>query len=203
MSPAGVSVILGTMTFGWARSSGTVDAAVAGAMVDAFLDAGHKDIDTALIYSDGNTEKILGEIMPPGGPRDARIGELATKAGPWQGTSMQGNGGLSAAQVRAKMEASLASLKRNKVDLYYLHAPDAATPIEETLGEVDRLHREGRFSRFGLSNFQAWEVAHIHHHCAAKGYITPTVYQGMYNAVTRDVEKELLPCLRKLGIAFY
>ena len=75
--------------------------------------------------------------------------------------------------------------------------------IEDTLAEVHELHKEGKFKSLGLSNFQAWEVAHIYHTCKANGYVTPTVYQGMYNAITRDVEKELLPCLRKLGISFY
>lgn len=75
--------------------------------------------------------------------------------------------------------------------------------IEDTLAEVNELYKEGKFKSLGLSNFQAWEVAHIYHTCKANGYVTPTVYQGMYNAITRDVEKELLPCLRKLGISFY
>eukprot|EP00281_Chroomonas_sp_CCMP1168_P003252 CAMPEP_0206259616 /NCGR_PEP_ID=MMETSP0047_2-20121206/26588_1 /ASSEMBLY_ACC=CAM_ASM_000192 /TAXON_ID=195065 /ORGANISM="Chroomonas mesostigmatica_cf, Strain CCMP1168" /LENGTH=325 /DNA_ID=CAMNT_0053686519 /DNA_START=169 /DNA_END=1146 /DNA_ORIENTATION=+ len=191
------------MTFGWARSSSTVDSLLSGKMMDAFFDAGHKDVDTALVYSDGKTEAILGEICPPGSVRFGRMGCLATKAGPWEGLSMAGTGGLAPASVRTKIEASLKSLKRDSVDLYYLHAPDAQTNIEETLAVVDELHKGGKIKALGLSNFQAWEVSHIYHTCAAKGYIKPSVYQGMYNCVTRDVEKELLPCLRKLGIPFY
>lgn len=204
MSPTGVSVILGTMTFGWARSSGTVDSEVSAKMMDMFFDAGHTQVDTALTYSSGKTEEILGEICPPGSDRSKRMGILATKAGPWMDASMlKAGGGLGKGQVRAKVEQSLKSMKRDSVDLLYLHAPDPDTRIEDTLAEVHELHKEGKFKSLGLSNFQAWEVAHIYHTCKANGYVTPTVYQGMYNAITRDVEKELLPCLRKLGISFY
>ena len=199
-----VGVILGTMTFGWSYSSSSIDENLAGQMLESFFDAGFRDLDTALTYSGGKTEKMLGQLMPPGSDLAAKCGVLATKAGPWEGLAkMSGNGGLSPLGLREKVEASLKSLGREKIDLLYLHAPDSATPIEETLGEVNRLHSEGRIGALGLSNFQAWEVAHIYHTCKAKGYLLPSVYQGMYNAVTRQVEHELLPCLRKLGIAFY
>ena len=198
-----IGVILGTMTFGWSYSSSTIDSKLAGDMLDAYFAAGYDHVDTALTYSGGKTEGMLGELMPPGSGRAAKCGVLATKAGPWQGTAtMSGNCGLSPEQLRAKVQASLAALKRDKIDLLYLHAPDSGTSIEETLAEVHRLHSEGKIGALGLSNFQAWEVCHVYHTCKANGYLLPTVYQGMYNAVTREVERELLPCLRKVrGIA--
>ena len=72
-----------------------------------------------------------------------------------------------------------------------------------TLKAIDELHREGKFRRFGISNYMAWEVAEMAGICRARGYVQPAVYQGIYNAIHRKVEPELFPCLRKFGIAFY
>ncbi len=73
------------------------------------------------------------------------------------------------------------------MDLLYLHAPDHSTPIEDTLKAVNELHKAGKFTRFGLSNYASWEVAEVVYICRMNKYIVPTVYQGMYNAVTRQV----------------
>jgi len=75
--------------------------------------------------------------------------------------------------------------------------------IEETLQAMDKLHKAGVFSEFGLSNYAAWEVVRIVGLCEAAGYVKPTVYQGMYNAFTRGVEAELLPAIRACGMRFY
>ena len=87
--------------------------------------------------------------------------------------------------------------------MWYLHGPDRTTPYEVTLKAVDELYREGKFKRFGISNYMSWEVAEIVCICRANGYIQPTAYQGIYNAIHRKAEPELFPCLRKFGIAFY
>eukprot|EP00286_Rhodomonas_abbreviata_P021231 CAMPEP_0181310166 /NCGR_PEP_ID=MMETSP1101-20121128/12438_1 /TAXON_ID=46948 /ORGANISM="Rhodomonas abbreviata, Strain Caron Lab Isolate" /LENGTH=323 /DNA_ID=CAMNT_0023416771 /DNA_START=228 /DNA_END=1199 /DNA_ORIENTATION=- len=192
------------MTFGWGYSSQPIDNAMAGEMVDFFFSKGHSQVDTARTYAAGKTEEMLGEIMPSGSDRSSKCSCLATKAGPWDGPSMMsGNGGLSTAQLREKVVTSLQCLKQDSIDLLYLHGPDSGTAIEETLEEVNKLHQEGKIKALGLSNFQAWEVAHIHGLCSARGYLKPSVYQGMYNAITREVERELFPCLRKHNIAFY
>lgn len=75
--------------------------------------------------------------------------------------------------------------------------------MEETLRACHQLHQEGKFVELGLSNYAAWEVAEICTLCRSNGWILPTVYQGMYNATTRQVETELLPCLRRFGLRFY
>jgi aflatoxin B1 aldehyde reductase len=101
------------------------------------------------------------------------------------------------------VEASRASLSPyGPIDLLYLHAPDAATEIEQTLAELKAMHDEGAFVNLGLSNFPAWEVAYIHGKCEDIGLPPPTTYQGMYNCLTRAVEPELLPALRKLNMRF-
>merc|ERR1719242_1925824 len=89
------------------------------------------------------------------------------------------------------------------VDIMYLHAPDHSTPLEETLSTMDKLHREEKFSKLGLSNYSGWLVNEVVNLCKANNWIKPTIYQGMYSAITRQVEHELIPCLRYHKIAFY
>jgi aflatoxin B1 aldehyde reductase len=71
------------------------------------------------------------------------------------------------------------------------------------LKAVQELYEEGTFTELGLSNYAAWEVMQIYHICKMNQYVLPTLYQGMYNALTRDVERELLPCLKQLNMRFY
>jgi aflatoxin B1 aldehyde reductase len=105
--------------------------------------------------------------------------------------------------VRKGLMDSLKALKCTKVDMFYLHAPDRNTPFEDTLGEMNALYQEGHFNRFGISNYMSWEVAKICEICDKHGWIKPTVYEGIYSAVHRSIEAELLPCLRHYGIALY
>lgn len=183
-------VALGCMTFG-----GQVDEATADRMLGLFWDAGHRDIDTAHIYGDGRAEEILGRLLTPA--RRERI-VLATKAYPGA------NGGdLAPDRLIAQLRLSLRRLQCDTVDIFYLHAPDVATPIEATLDACARLYREGAYRELGLSNYPAWAVADIQHLAPAIGAPAPSLYQGMYNAVTRDVERELFPCLRRFGQRFY
>uniref|UniRef100_A0A670ZJS4 Aldo-keto reductase family 7 member A2 n=1 Tax=Pseudonaja textilis TaxID=8673 RepID=A0A670ZJS4_PSETE len=123
--------------------------------------------------------------------------KIATKANPWDGKT------LKAQSVRSQLEESLQRLRLPSVDLFYLHAPDHETPVEETLRACNELHKEGKFKALGLSNYASWEVAEICTLCKAHQWLLPTVYQGMYNATTRQVEKELFPCLRHFGMSFY
>lgn len=186
-------VVLGTMTFG-----GQTSKQDATSMLERFVAAGHAEIDTARMYEHGATERMLGEIFAERGDlRDAL--KTATKANAFKGYDER----LDAASVDRQMASTAEALRNAPVDIYYLHNPDGATPILETLAAVDALHKKGAFAELGLSNFAAWEVAHVHHLCEKNGYVKPTVYQGMYNAITRDVERELLPCLRALGMRFY
>jgi aflatoxin B1 aldehyde reductase len=105
--------------------------------------------------------------------------------------------------VRRGLMDSLKALKCTKVDMFYLHGPDRNTPFEDTLREVNALHKEGYFTRFGISNYMSWEVAKICEICDKHGWIKPTVYQGIYSALHRTIEAELFPCLRHYGISLY
>eukprot|EP01062_Namystynia_karyoxenos_P006216 TRINITY_DN12170_c0_g1_i1.p1 TRINITY_DN12170_c0_g1~~TRINITY_DN12170_c0_g1_i1.p1 ORF type:complete len:358 (+),score=104.20 TRINITY_DN12170_c0_g1_i1:69-1076(+) len=195
----GVTAVLGTMTFGWKQASAEVDDAAAKAQIEFFVSKGYCEVDTARMYAGGETENILGRVLKDDS-LCSRV-KVATKAKPYP-TGTSGSGGLVPAELRAQVQQSLAALQMPSVDLLYLHAPDVATPIEDTLAAVAELHAEGKFRRLGLSNYQSWEVAHIYHLCKSRGWVTPSVYQGMYNACTREVERELFPCLRALGMQF-
>lgn len=84
--------------------------------------------------------------------------------------------------------------------ILYLHCPDRATPFTETLEAIDKLHKAGKFVRFGLSNFTAAEVAEVVLTCKYNGWVRPTIYQAMYNAITRGIETELVPACRRFGL---
>ncbi|XP_061458160.1 aflatoxin B1 aldehyde reductase member 2 [Rhineura floridana] len=187
----GVRSVLGTMEFGRRAAP-----EASGAMLRAFLGRGHCELDTAHIYAGGESERILGALLAAQ-PKAAGPVKVATKANPWEGNT------LKAECVRSQLETSLQRLQMTSVDLFYLHAPDHETPVEETLKACNELHREGKFKELGLSNYSSWEVAEIYTVCKANNWVLPTVYQGMYNATTRQVETELLPCLRHFGIRFY
>lgn len=105
--------------------------------------------------------------------------------------------------LRLALKKSLENLNPDKIDMWYLHAPDRSTPYEVLLKEIDSLYKEGYFRRVGTSNYPAWEVARICELCERNGWVKPVAYQGAYNALNRAVEPELFPCLRKYGIAFY
>jgi aflatoxin B1 aldehyde reductase len=105
--------------------------------------------------------------------------------------------------LKRVFKESLARLKTGKVKILYLVTRDSATPIESTLSAVQELHDEGLFEEFGVSNFSAWQVAEASEIAARHGWIRPSVYQGMYNAITRAVEPELFKCLGNYGIRFH
>ncbi len=102
-----------------------------------------------------------------------------------------------------QLQTSLSALGHEAIDLYYLHWPDHCTPLKDTLSTLKGLHDDGRFTRWGLSNFEAQDVVRICTMCKEMNILAPSVYQGMYNPLTRKVEEELLPVLRNLGISFY
>lgn len=184
-----MKIILGTMTF-----SDQVELSLASEMLTAFKQHGHDEIDTAFVYNKGETEKLLGHMQTAGELEGTR---MAGKANP------KAENGLTPDSVRKQLMTSLERLQLTSLDLFYLHSPDLNIPIRDTLKAIDKLHTEGKFRRFGLSNYAAWQVAEIAEICDREGWIAPTVYQGMYNALTRDVERELFACLHNYNMSFY
>ena len=181
--------ILGTMTFG-----GQVDHDSAQELIDEFLARGNRELDTAYQYCEGSTERMLGALLPADKRKELY---LASKVNPWN------EEGLRPQQVKKQLEETLLRLGSDSVDLLYLHSPDLDTPIAQTLAACFDLYQAGKFRDFGLSNYASWQVAEVVELCRSNGWMQPTVYQGMYNALTRDVERELIPCLRNYGMSFY
>lgn len=105
--------------------------------------------------------------------------------------------------IKLGIQSSFDALQTESVDMWYLHAPDRSTPYEDTLREINEQYKSGKFKRFGISNYAAFEVAQLCEIAERNGWVKPSVYQGVYNAIHRAVEPELFPCLRKYGIAFY
>ncbi|EIW83559.1 Aldo keto reductase [Coniophora puteana RWD-64-598 SS2] len=157
------------------------------AIVDVFLSHGHQELDTARMYGEGTTEELLSQL-------DLEHTMLDTKVYPVT------PGAHKPEALRETFSTSLKALRREKVRVLYLHAPDRSVPFEDTCREMNKLHQEGKFEIFGLSNFAAWEVAEVVGICRANGWVQPKIYQVMYNAITREMETELLPACRKYGI---
>ncbi|MBT2523007.1 aldo/keto reductase [Arthrobacter sp. ISL-28] len=175
-------LVLGTMTFG-----DTVDEATAGRMVEEALDAGITTIDTANAYAGGTTEEMLSRLLKE--RRHDVI--LASKAGMPHPDHGQ-NSPLSAAGLRNSVEGSLRRLGVDSIDLFYLHQPDRATPLHETLRTVTELAAEGKIGALGVSNFAAWQIADVIHVAREVGAPQPVVAQQLYNLVARRLEEEYL-----------
>lgn len=183
-----VKLVLGTMTFGESVFSLEV-----GAFINTFLDAGYEELDTAYVYNDGICEHLLGEVLP-GLNRPYKI---ATKVNP------RISGRLDGVAAYKQVNESLERMKLNKVDTVFLHFPDPATPVMDVLEAMADLHNQGKFGELGLSNFPAWMVADVWHICDRHGWVKPTVFEGIYNPLTRKAEVELNDCLKTFGIRFY
>ena len=170
-----------------------LDAAGTHGVVDAALEAGVTFFDTADIYGFGDSERFLGEALA--GRRDRVV--LATKFGnDMQGANGQSPGG-SRQYLRRAIEASLARLRTDHVDLYYYHRPDGLTPLAETIGAMDELVDEGKVRWLGLSNVDAALVAEG----AARSSRVVAV-QNHYSLLHRDDDAEVLPLSRERGLGY-
>ena len=182
-----MKIVLGTMNFG-----PQLDLEASRVMTQSFLNTGFNELDTAYVYNGGDTEKYLGDILP-----NLSGYYLATKVHP------RITGKLDRETILMEFNESLKRMNRDKVDLLYFHFPDGKTPIDEALETVAELYEQGKVKELGLSNYPAWQVVDIWHKCEKSGCPKPTVYQGMYNALCRNVEPELFPAIRALGMRFY
>lgn len=183
-----VNFVLGTMTFGESVFHPDVEH-----FIHTFLDFGYEELDTAYVYNEGNCEKLLGETLR----KIKHPYKIATKVNP------RISGKLDGEAVNKQVNESLERLGVDSVDIVYLHFPDPATPIESALKECDKLYKQAKFKELGLSNFPAWMVADVWHKCEKNDWIKPTVYEGIYNPLTRKAEIELNDCLNYFGMRFY
>jgi aryl-alcohol dehydrogenase-like predicted oxidoreductase len=190
---------LGTGTFGGKGDMfakwGTTDVAEASRMVDISLEHGLNMFDTADVYSSGVSEEILGEALK--GRREKAL--ISTKA-----TFTMGPGpndvGSSRFHIIEACEASLKRLKTDHIDLYFMHGFDALTPVDETLGALDRLIQDGKIRYIGCSNFSGWHVMKSLATSEKYGLARYVAYQGYYSLVGRDYEWELMPLGQDQGV---
>jgi aryl-alcohol dehydrogenase-like predicted oxidoreductase len=177
-----------------------VDADGTRAVVHAALDLGINLLDTADIYGGphGASEELVGAALR--GRRDEAV--IATKFGmDMAGANGADHGARGARRyILRAVEASLRRLGTDHVDLYQLHEPDPATPIEETLSTLDELVRSGKVRYLGNSNFAGWQIADADW-TARTGHLTPFVSaQNHYNLLERGVEREVLPACERFGL---
>lgn len=173
-------MVLGTMTFG-----DTVDLDAAVELMDLALDAGITHIDTANGYSAGESERIVSKFISA--RRDSVT--VATKAGMHLGDT-DGNSPLSPKGLRLSIEASLTRLGTEYVDLLYLHQPDRAANLQDTLEAVAALRAEGKVRALGVSNFSAWQIGEVSRIAGDVGAPRPIVAQQLYNLLARRIEDE-------------
>jgi len=189
-----VSVIgLGANRFGAEH----VPQAAVNNMIDAALDLGINFIDSADIYTKGQSEITLGNALK--GRWDKVV--LATKFCMETGPGPNDRGG-SRYHLTNAIENSLTRLQSDHLDLYYLHRWDAATPLEETLRGLDDLIRMGKVRYLGASNFAAWQLAKANLLADFRGWTAFAALQSHYHLLEREVEKEVLPYCAEHGVGF-
>lgn len=163
-------------------------------MVERYLASGNQEIDAAYVYNDGECERLLGECLSSVSPTRY---SLATKANP------RVTGRLDRESVINQLEESLRRLRVGYVDIFYLHFPDPETPIAETIQACAELHARGLFRELGVSNFPLSLLEELGSLCDQLGCPRPSVFEGVYNALSRKAEEGLFPALDRLGMRFY
>jgi len=180
---------LGTMTFG-----GRTPKAEAERIVARALELGVTSVDTANMYEGGAAESIVGAALGAGRERV----HLASKVGAWRkGRAAEG---LSRARVLAACDESLARLRTDRLDTYFLHVPDPATPIAETLEALAELLAKKKILGWGVSNYASWQIVELYQAAAALGLPPPRRAQMLYNVLVRQLDVEYFAFARKYAL---
>jgi len=189
---------LGAMTFGedwgWGSSAADSDAIIA-----RFLERGGNFIDTANVYTKGHSEKIIGDVIG----RDRRRRDRVVIATKFFGNLHPGDpngGGAGRKAMVASCEQSLRRLQTDYIDLYWMHAWDRFTPIDETMRALDDLVASGKVRYIGFSDTPAWKVAQAQTLASLRGWTRLIALQIEYSLLERTVEGELIPMALELGL---
>ncbi len=175
------ALVVGTMNFG-KRTPEPESRRI----VDRALERGLDFFDTANVYVEGESERILGRALR------GRRARIATKVGFGKMSKPEG---LGPERIAAAIEESLERLGVERVELYYFHTPDHARPIEPSLGAMQRLLDSGKVGQFGVSNFASWQILEMVH-----AGVKPRVSQLIYNLLVRQLELEYFRFARKYGL---
>ncbi len=182
-----MQIILGTMTFGEQLFGDDVCS-----IINEYLDCGYNRLDTAYVYNEGKSEKLIGYALKSI-PRNRLI--IDSKVNP------RITGALDADAVSFQLEGSLKRLKTDYIDTYYFHFPIKDAPLENALERVNEYHKKGMIKAFGLSNYPEDLVIKIYEICRKNGWLIPTAYEGLYNPLSRNAES-LDGTLTKLNMTF-
>lgn len=197
------NIILGTMNIEYPYSSNphkTIETYKK--IIDFYFQSTNTPIlDSAYYYGNTKTEYILGNILKE---IDINKYKISTKANPWFDNDFTNGilGQLSKDNIEKQLNTSLKNLRRDYVDIFYLHCPDYETPILETLDKCDQMWRQEKFNYLGISNFSINQMKEILNICDTNMFNSPLYYQGMYNLISRKVE-EILPLLNEYNIEFW
>ncbi|WP_216897767.1 aldo/keto reductase [Nocardia alni] len=186
---------LGTMTFGddWGWGAGTDDARK---LFDLYVERGGNFIDTANVYTNGSSERLLGEFTRDN--REALV--LATKYTMLRRPGDPNSGGNSRKSMVASVEDSLRKLNTDYIDLLYLHAWDFTTPVEEILRGMDDLVRQGKLLYVAISDAPAWQVSRMQAIADLRGWSPLVALQIEYSLAERTVEHDLIPMAQEMGL---
>ena len=183
-------VTLGTMIFGK-----QVDETDAIKIMDLAFESGITSFDTADGYTDGRSEEIVGKALKNKRSKVVLASKVNSRQGPGPNDY-----GLSREHIFQAIEASLKRLGTDYLDIYYAHAPDYTTPVEETLRAFDSLVKQGKVRYVACSNFRAWQVVRALAVSEQYNLARFDCIQSPYNLITRDIETELLPCCANEGV---
>ncbi|MER5551528.1 aldo/keto reductase [Streptomyces sp. NPDC002793] len=186
---------LGTATFGteWGWGAGQDEARK---LFDLYVERGGNFIDTANTYTDGSSERLLGEFT-----RDNRESlVLATKYTTLRRPGDPNSGGSHRKSLFASVEASLRQLGTDYIDLLYLHVWDFSTPVEEILRGMDDLVRQGKVLYVAISNAPAWQVSRMQAIADLRAWSPLVALQIEYNLIERTGERDLIPMAREMGL---
>ncbi|THY34002.1 putative aryl-alcohol dehydrogenase Aad14 [Aureobasidium pullulans] len=209
-STAGIRVSplqLGAMSIGdaWSSFMGSMDKKQSFALLDAFVEAGGNFIDTANNYQNEQSEQWLGEWMKERGNRDQMV--IATKfTTDYKGYAL-GKGkaanhcGNHKRSLFMSVRDSLAKLQTDFIDILYLHWWDHTTSIEEIMDSLHILVEQGKVMYLGISDSPAWVVSAANYYAKAHGKTPFSIYQGRWNIMLRDFEREIIPMARHFGMA--
>jgi aryl-alcohol dehydrogenase-like predicted oxidoreductase len=206
LGPTGLyvsEICLGTMTFGGQgmfKIVGEVDQKGATALVQKSLEAGVNFLDTADVYSLGNSEKLTGQALKDIGVKRSDV-VIATKCYGRVGPGPN-DIGASRGHIMDSVARSLERLQTDHIDLYQIHATDSVTPVEETMRALDDLTRQGMVRYVGCSNWQAWRVAKANGIAELRGSARLATIQSYYSIAGRDLEREIVPMMadQKVGL---
>ena len=187
---------LGTMTFGNDRWGS--DDAEARRIFDRYVEQGGNFVDVADVYAEGNSEEVLGGFIADAQLHDRLV--IATKFtfNPQEGNPNSGGNGRK--NIYRALEGSLRRLKVEYVDLYWMHVWDTITPVDEVVGTLTDLVREGKVRYYGFSDVPAWYAARALTLAELYGMERPIALQLEYSLVERNIEREHIPAARELGM---